>query len=106
MTTLSFNDPRPMHIDATFLPLKPGIILSNPERTCHQIQHIKDAGWNVVYAICRKDIKGIFILKYKILKLTYLTYNVHVLQQISFRIIEFPFAWKDNKLLLITIKVK
>ncbi len=29
---LKFNDPHPMHIDATFLPLREGLILINPER--------------------------------------------------------------------------
>ncbi|VDQ17736.1 unnamed protein product, partial [Trichobilharzia regenti] len=29
---LSFEDPRPMHIDATFSLVKPGIAIQNPDR--------------------------------------------------------------------------
>ncbi|XP_071804147.1 glycine amidinotransferase, mitochondrial-like [Asterias amurensis] len=47
---LTFEDPRPMHIDATFSILRPGLILVNPERGCHQIEIFKKAGWDVVEA--------------------------------------------------------
>ena len=39
-----------MHIDATFSILRPGLILVNPERGCHQIEIFKKAGWDVVDA--------------------------------------------------------
>ncbi|XP_043529908.1 glycine amidinotransferase, mitochondrial [Chiloscyllium plagiosum] len=34
--TLSFKDPNPMHIDATFNIIGPGLVLANPDRPCHQ----------------------------------------------------------------------
>ncbi|WP_207229526.1 hypothetical protein [Ktedonosporobacter rubrisoli] len=47
---LQFNDPHPMHLDATFVPLAPGKLLVNPER----IRGIKLpemlASWEVRYA--------------------------------------------------------
>uniref|UniRef100_A0A452IR14 Glycine amidinotransferase n=1 Tax=Gopherus agassizii TaxID=38772 RepID=A0A452IR14_9SAUR len=46
--TLSFKDPNPMHIDATLNIIGPGLVLSNPDRPCHQIEFFKKAGWTVV----------------------------------------------------------
>lgn len=37
-----------MHIDATFNIIGPGLVLSNPERPCHQIEMFEKAGWTVV----------------------------------------------------------
>lgn len=34
---LSFEDPNPMHIDATFNIIGPGLVLSNPDRPCRQV---------------------------------------------------------------------
>lgn len=34
---ISFKDPNPMHIDATFNIIGPGLVLSNPDRPCHQV---------------------------------------------------------------------
>ena len=45
---LSFSDPNPMHIDATFNIIGPGLVLSNPDRPCHQIDMFHKAGWTVV----------------------------------------------------------
>lgn len=45
---LSFDDPNPMHIDATFNIIGPGLVLSNPDRPCHQIEHFKKAGWTII----------------------------------------------------------
>ncbi|VDP77876.1 unnamed protein product [Echinostoma caproni] len=45
---LTFEDPRPMHIDATFSLVKPGVALQNPDRQCHEIDLFKAAGWDVV----------------------------------------------------------
>ncbi|XP_078360526.1 glycine amidinotransferase, mitochondrial-like [Oculina patagonica] len=45
---LSFADPNPMHIDATFNIIGPGLVLSNPERPCRQIDMFHKAGWTVV----------------------------------------------------------
>ena len=45
---LSFDDPNPMHIDATFNIIGPGVVLSNPDRPCHQIDMFHKAGWTVV----------------------------------------------------------
>merc|ERR1712038_521701 len=46
--TLSFKDPNPMHIDATFNIIGPGLVLSNPDRPCHQVEMFKKNGWKVV----------------------------------------------------------
>ncbi|NWZ02970.1 GATM protein, partial [Loxia curvirostra] len=45
---ISFKDPNPMHIDATFNIIGPGLVLSNPDRPCHQIELFKKAGWTVI----------------------------------------------------------
>jgi len=45
---LTFKDPNPMHIDATFNFIGPGLVLSNPERPCDQIDLFHKAGWKVV----------------------------------------------------------
>ncbi|KAA0193373.1 Glycine amidinotransferase mitochondrial [Fasciolopsis buskii] len=45
---LTFDDPRPMHIDATFGLVKPGVALQNPDRPCHQTETLKSAGWDVI----------------------------------------------------------
>lgn len=34
---ISFKDPNPMHIDATFNIIGPGLVLSNPDRPCLQV---------------------------------------------------------------------
>ena len=47
--SISFVDPNPMHIDATFNIIGPGLVLSNPDRPCHQIDMFKKAGWKVVH---------------------------------------------------------
>ncbi|XP_034034942.1 glycine amidinotransferase, mitochondrial-like [Thalassophryne amazonica] len=48
--TLSFNDPVAMHIDATFNILRPGLLMTNPDHPCQQIDMFKKAGWTVVKA--------------------------------------------------------
>lgn len=51
--TLNFpGDPHPAHIDCTFLPLRPGLILSNPSRPPieEQIAPLVKAGWEIVPA--------------------------------------------------------
>lgn len=45
---ISFKDPNPMHIDATFNIIGPGLVLSNPDRPCHQIEMFKKAGWTIM----------------------------------------------------------
>lgn len=40
---ISFKDPNPMHIDATFNIIGPGLVLSNPDRPCHQVQECLDS---------------------------------------------------------------
>ena len=44
---LSFNDPSPMHIDATLNIIRPGLVISNPSRPCNQLDLFEKAG-NVV----------------------------------------------------------
>ena len=46
--TLTFRDPIPIHIDSTFNIIGPGLVLSNPERSCRQVDAFKRAGWTVV----------------------------------------------------------
>ena len=45
--TISFKDPNPMHIDATFNLIGPGLVLSNPDRPCNQIEMFEKAGWTI-----------------------------------------------------------
>ena len=47
---LSFVDSNPLHIDATFYPIGPGLVLVNPKRPCHQIDMFHKAGWTIVEA--------------------------------------------------------
>ena len=47
---LSFEDHNPMHIDATFNIIGPGLVIGNPKRPCYEIEKIKKAGWRVVLA--------------------------------------------------------
>lgn len=47
---IKFKDPNPMHIDATFVPLAPGLILANPERPCYDLDCFKEAGWDIIDA--------------------------------------------------------
>ena len=46
--TLSFNDPSAMHIDATFNIIGPGLVISNPDRPCNELDMFHKAGWKVV----------------------------------------------------------
>ncbi len=39
-----------MHVDATLVPLRPGLVLANPDRPCLQIELFEKAGWDVVQA--------------------------------------------------------
>ena len=48
---LSFKDPNPMHIDATFNIIGPGLAIANPDRPCNQIDMFKKAGKITVYLI-------------------------------------------------------
>lgn len=41
---LSFKDPNPMHIDATFNIIGPGLAIENPDRPCNQIDMFRKAG--------------------------------------------------------------
>lgn len=45
--TLSFKDPNPMHIDGTFNIIGPGLVISNFDRPCNQIDMFHKAGWKV-----------------------------------------------------------
>ena len=46
------GDPYPIHIDATFTPLRPGLILNNPQRRLpdEQRKMFADNGWEIVDA--------------------------------------------------------
>lgn len=39
--TISFKDPNPMHIDATFNIIGPGLVLSNPDRPCNEVNRLQ-----------------------------------------------------------------
>ena len=41
---VSFKDPNPMHIDATFNIIGPGLVIANPDRPCNQIDMFTKAG--------------------------------------------------------------
>ena len=45
---LSFNDPNPMHIDGTFNIIGPGLVITNPDRHCNQLEMFHKAGWKVI----------------------------------------------------------
>ena len=47
---LSFKDSNPMHMDATFTFLRPGLILSNPDRPCKQADFFEKKGWKIIKA--------------------------------------------------------
>jgi glycine amidinotransferase len=47
---VKFQDLNPMHIDASLVPLKPGLALVNPERPCYQSEIFKKAGWDLIEA--------------------------------------------------------
>ena len=44
---ISFQDPNPMHIDATFNIIGPGLVIANPDRPCNEIGMFRKAGWKV-----------------------------------------------------------
>ncbi|MEG4810274.1 NarL family transcriptional regulator [Microcoleus sp. F8-D3] len=46
--TVKFKDFNPMHIDASLVPLKPGIALINPIRPPYNPEFFKKAGWDLV----------------------------------------------------------
>ena len=47
---ISFDDPNPMHVDATCAPIGEGILITNPDRPFHQRKKFEQAGWRVVEA--------------------------------------------------------
>lgn len=47
---VKFRDLNPMHIDASLVPLRPGLALVNPARPCIQTELFKKAGWELVDA--------------------------------------------------------
>lgn len=47
---LSFKDPNPMHIDATFNIVGPGLVIVNPDRPCQQREMFEKKGWKLVEA--------------------------------------------------------
>lgn len=49
VVTVSFNDPNPMHIDATFNIIGEGLVLANPDRPCRQLDMFKRSGWSIIH---------------------------------------------------------
>lgn len=49
---MRFKDSHPEHLDTTLVPIRPGLVLTNPERPCldGSIQLFKDNNWDVVDA--------------------------------------------------------
>ena len=41
---LSFQDPNPVHIDATINIIRPGLLITNPDRPCNQLDIFENAG--------------------------------------------------------------
>ena len=50
--TISFSDNSPMHMDATFNIIGPGLVVANPERPCNQLSLFHKAGWKVCVCVC------------------------------------------------------
>ena len=48
---ISFKDPNPMHIDATFNIIGPGLVIANPDRPCNQIDMFYRAGEHILLFI-------------------------------------------------------
>jgi glycine amidinotransferase len=48
-----FRDPHPQHIDATMVPLRPGLVMMNPERPALDgtAQLFEENGWRIVQAV-------------------------------------------------------
>jgi glycine amidinotransferase len=51
---IEFADTNPMHIDASLVPIRPGLALINPKRPPHPqyAQLFKKAGWDLIEAAC------------------------------------------------------
>lgn len=49
---VKFKDPHPQHLDTTFVPLRPGLLMINPERPCvdDTLKLFEDNGWEIVEA--------------------------------------------------------
>lgn len=47
---IKFKDLNPMHIDASLVPLRPGLALVNPKRPPHQTELFEKAGWDLIEA--------------------------------------------------------
>ena len=52
---ISFKDPNPMHIDATFNIIGPGLVIANPDRPCNQLSMFHRAGWKVYTLILSRS---------------------------------------------------
>ena len=50
---LSFEDHNPIHIDASFNVIGPGLVIVNPDRPCHQLETFEKAG--IMYATILKS---------------------------------------------------
>uniref|UniRef100_U3I6G0 Glycine amidinotransferase n=1 Tax=Anas platyrhynchos platyrhynchos TaxID=8840 RepID=U3I6G0_ANAPP len=48
---ISFKDPNPMHIDATFNIIGPGLVLSNPDRPCYQVRLQQNRNWFILVCL-------------------------------------------------------
>lgn len=50
--TIAFQEHAPVHIDATFVPIRPGLVLTNPERPCANgmLELFRDNDWRLVDA--------------------------------------------------------
>ena len=58
---LTFDEASPMHMDATLMILRPGLVLYNPDRLCHQLDVFKKAGWDTFEAARPIFSTGIFV---------------------------------------------
>jgi glycine amidinotransferase len=102
---IKFKDPNPMHIDATFLPLRKGLILANPDRPCQNLDIFERAGWQVIYAPSPTLPDDWFLpMSSKWLSMNLLVLNsntiiaeeheeptIKLLESLGFRVIKVPF---------------
>jgi len=47
---INCEDPYALHIDATFMPIRPGLFLANPDRPCQQADMLMKGGWDIIKA--------------------------------------------------------
>ena len=49
---LTFKDTNPMHIDASFNVIGPGLVITNLDKPCDHLETFEKAGWKVFSSMC------------------------------------------------------